>query len=132
MTEHATVFWLTEKHSYLLCFDRDIEELCDLSPDYCHKANPRSKVPFALRTVKRPMRGYGMLVSYNPEKTKYKRDEFGRVTRFVQVSKRWINRCMLQFNTAYPDGLSDDMVANSYRVVRQHRKSNTPYHWSTK
>ena len=132
MAEHATVFWVAEKQSYALCYDKDLEDLCDIDPVKCHKTKTRGCVPFILYGVKHPLMGYGMLVSYKPDTTKYKRDEYGRVTRVVQLSDNWLKRVMLQFNTAYPDGLSDEMVANSYRVVRQHRKANTPYHWSTK
>lgn len=119
MANHATVFWIQTK-GYALCYDADLDNLPTLDIKWL-KNRVNASEPFVLQKLQKPLLGYGMYVTYNPETARHKRDFRGHVSRLVNVDKEWLAKVLLQFAATYPDGLSDDMVLNSYYLDRPHR-----------
>ena len=128
MDEHATIFWVQHRRAYALCYDADLDNLPPL-PDAPRKKkkNPRAHryFPYRLYPVKKPYTGYAMYITYNPDSSIYERDEHGKVSRTAAVSEIWLSKMILQFDQAFPSGLTPDMIENSWYLKRAHRPAST-------
>ena len=114
MAEHVSVFYIGDKYdTYILCTDDELEQLKDIEWWEAREAVGNQAAILAIPPLSVLVGTNGkvyMHVLYNPVDTEFMRQPNGCVERVVVLSDSWIADKADKFYTAFPKGLSLDLL----------------------
>ena len=117
MSDHASIFYLSDPGGYLLCTDRELDDAPAprvLNPFVYYHNLKDGQLP-AFKAMGNAKDRKWIHVIYKPKKTEFLCRPDGYVDRCIEVSTDWIRQRMIAFDLAYPAGLP-------VTLLRQYKK----------